>query len=146
MIRKKLKRIEQVLKYEQRLLDDTLQQLGLEINKLNQIQSQIDANNTKRQSVFTQDARQNFAIDTAQSRTQFANRLDQIEQQLKTLKSEQQQEVDTAKLAVAEQRTRVKAIETLVKKLNHEARQSQLDFESYELYDSVLAKSLEPKS
>lgn len=145
MNRKRTNRLEQVLRYEQRLMDDLRQNMGQEISKLNQIQSQIDANRKKRQSVFTQDTTHPFAIHTAQSRTQYADRLEQFEQQLEAAKEVQQHEVDSARAAVLEQRKRVQAIETLVKKLQNEAHQSQLAFENHELYDTVVNKSLEPK-
>lgn len=142
----KIDRIQQVLKYEQRVLDDLAQMLSQEVNKLHKIQKQIDANSEHRKLAIQTSERAKFTISTAQSRIQFTNQLEKFGDQLRLLKKKQQQTLDDARSEVAAQRARVKAIEALVKKMKHQAAQAQLNFEYNELYDNILSKSLEQKS
>ena len=146
MNKQKLERIKHVLKYEQRILNDRIQTLIQENAGLEKINSKINGNQKQQHQTLNPAQSISFAIDNAQSQIQFVNQLESVHQQLLSLRKQQQTVVDQAQLDLVEQQARVKAIESLVKKLNHQIQQEQIYFENNELYDNIVTKALEPNS
>ncbi len=146
MISQQAKRIQQVVKYERRVLDDLRSALNEQTFRLDTLRNQIESTQQRIQIALAPSGVTDEHLNTIGAIQQYTNRMDASLNELRSEWSTQQTNVDNARSAVIEQKARVKAIETLCQRLNQQAVRQQLQAEHNELTDAIINQFLEKSS
>lgn len=144
MNQRQLHRVNNVLKFEQRNLDNCIRHLHQQNSILNAIRRELESISMMKQTTLQDHSTvSSFAINAVENRINFVQKLENSVVTLTKSETTQLATIELARKRVQDQKSRVTAIEKLVEKLKRESREKQTENELLELNDTIINQYLE---